>query len=199
MQAEMRKAEREAYARKKAFIDFAEYRDYFPELKVGIKDEKTGRFYETRADDVFKVVMSEFHDMYTRRTWDELQDAGLVSGDLVSLSEFGPNFNSRGFRYRALDDLELLLDEEETMSKYRTPPNPLISADSSQLRRKDRCYVSALRGGQGAAFQRDRRGQDADARPDAQAEGSRGCGAPEGYRCERGEDQGDAPQEPKLG
>lgn len=122
------------YAGKKVLIDCAAYRDYFPELKVGIKDDKTGKFFETRADDVFKAVISEFHDMFTRRTFDEMQRIGTIPpGQNLKALEFGANFDSRGFRNKTLGDLEIVLDQDkETAGLCACPTDPRPRADCRQ-------------------------------------------------------------------
>lgn len=111
--------EKEDDGKKRVFIDVGAYRDYFPELKVGIKDDKSGKFFETRAGDVYEAVISEFHDMFTRRTFREMLEAGTIPPDQVfGALEFGANFDERGFRGRTLPDLEYIFDFENETRGY---------------------------------------------------------------------------------
>lgn len=117
--AELEEMKNEKDTKKRVIIDIGAYRDYFPELKVGIKDDKSGKFFETRAGDVYETVISEFHDMFTRRTFEEMLRAGTVPPDQAfNALEFGANFDRRGFRGRSLPQLEFIFDEAKEVDGF---------------------------------------------------------------------------------
>jgi hypothetical protein len=65
-----------------------------------VRDKKTGRFYPTHTEEIYRAGISEFHDVITRRTFEEMMKAGVKLEGNISVEDmrdFGMG-NNRGFR-----------------------------------------------------------------------------------------------------